>query len=86
MCERALCCRSCALLLWVAGRGPTCKCALRVSVPTHNKGGQLANAFQGAAQFLCTGRLIFYSHLLDRARVFDPLLSQICYRKSPSGT
>ncbi len=69
-----------------ACRGANGKSDLLVSVTTQNKGGQIDNVCQGAAQILCTSRLIFYSHLLYMARVFDPRLSQNCYSKSPSGT
>lgn len=58
------------------------KSELLVSVTTQNKGGQIDNVCQGAAQILCTSRLIFYSHLLYMARVFDPRLSQNCYSRS----
>ncbi len=68
-----------------ACRGRDGKSDLLVSVTTQNKGGQIDNVCQGAAQILCTSRLIFYSHLLYMSRVFDPRLSQNCYSKSPSG-
>ncbi len=67
-----------------ACRGENGKSDLLVSVTTQNKGGQIDNVCQGAAQILCMSRLIFYSHMLYMARVFDPRLSQNCYSRSPS--
>lgn len=62
-----------------SGRGGQSE--LLVSVTCQNKSGQIDNVCQGAAQILCTSRLIFYSHLLYMARVFDPRLSQNCYSR-----